>query len=198
MTDNSSTMLSFRKSGTKVSLRLHKIFFHADHEVLHEVALFIMDKKKKTPLIRNFISQNKCKIKEPSVRKVNLVSNGTYYDLKKIFNSLNKQYFNETINTSITWGRRRKSTEVRKVTLGSYNRDNNMIRINPLLDKISVPLFFVEFIVYHEMLHADMGIGEKAGRRVIHSPEFRKREKLFKYYHKAMAWEEKNMNFFYI
>jgi predicted SprT family Zn-dependent metalloprotease len=196
MTDNSSTMISFKKRGTKISLRLHKMFYHADMEVLKEVAQFIMDKKKKTPLIAEFISQNKDKIKEPPIQKVILVSQGRNYNLRKIFDALNRQYFNSTIKTSITWGRQGKRTGARKVTLGSYHREKNMIRINPLLDRRVVPLFFVEFIVYHEMLHADMGIGKKAGRRVIHSPEFRKREKLFKYYHEAMVWEVENTNIF--
>jgi len=54
-----------------------------------------------------------------------------------------------------------------------------------------VPRYFIEFVVYHEMLHADMGTEEHEGRRSIHSREFRKRERLFEDYERAMAWERK-------
>lgn len=79
---------------------------------------------------------------------------------------------------------------MRNRTLGSYLDSVNTIRINPVLDKKSVPRYYIEFIVYHEMLHADMGVTEKNGRRVVHSKEFRAREKSFRDYRKAMAWEK--------
>jgi predicted metal-dependent hydrolase len=57
------------------------------------------------------------------------------------------------------------------------------------MDSKRVPGYFIEYVVYHEMLHAAIGIQEREGRRSIHSAEFKKREKLFKYYERAMAWE---------
>jgi predicted metal-dependent hydrolase len=67
-----------------------------------------------------------------------------------------------------------------------------MIRINPVLDIERVPPYFVEFIVYHEMLHAFLGVKNKNGRRSVHSKEFRELEKRFSDYEKAMAWEKKS------
>jgi hypothetical protein len=52
-----------------------------------------------------------------------------------------------------------------------------------------VPPYVVEFIVYHEMLHAQLGVEEQNGRRAVHTRELRRREKLFKEYEKAIAWE---------
>jgi hypothetical protein len=40
------------------------------------------------------------------------------------------------------------------------------------------------------MLHADMDVETKNGRRSVHSREFRRREKLFKDYERATAWEK--------
>jgi predicted metal-dependent hydrolase len=80
---------------------------------------------------------------------------------------------------------------VRKRTLGSYSRNGSIIRINPVLDRKSVPQFYIEFVLYHEMLHADMGLCEKNGRRVVHSGGFRDRERLFRRYRKALAWEKR-------
>jgi hypothetical protein len=47
------------------------------------------------------------------------------------------------------------------------------------------------YIVYHEMLHADLGIEHNGGRHSYHSREFKRREKLFKHYERSLAWEKK-------
>ena len=93
ITDNSSTMISFKKKGKTVSLRLHRIFHYAEPEVLYEVAQFIADKEKKTPLINRFIRENKDKIRKPSVKETTVLSQGRYYNLQKIFDYLNRQIF---------------------------------------------------------------------------------------------------------
>jgi hypothetical protein len=64
-----------------------------------------------------------------------------------------------------------------------------MIRINPVLDKKTVPRYYIAFVIYHEMLHAAMGTAVQGKRRSVHSRDFRKREKLFKEYEKVRTWE---------
>jgi hypothetical protein len=61
-----------------------------------------------------------------------------------------------------------------------------------VLDSRRVPAFYVEFIVYHEMLHAVVESTVKNGRRRIHAREFQEREKLFEHYEKACAWEKEH------
>ena len=61
-----------------------------------------------------------------------------------------------------------------------------MIRINPRLDSARVPHYYMEFLVYHEMLHAEIGAKKVNGRRIVHSGEFKKREKEFRLYKKAI------------
>ena len=80
---------------------------------------------------------------------------------------------------------------VRRRILGSYNSRTNIIRVNPVLDRKNVPHYYLEFIVYHEMLHADMGVLKKNGRRDVHSREFRRREKMFPHFEKSLLWEKK-------
>ena len=105
---------------------------------------------------------------------------------------VNEEYFEGRVSLSITWGTQSHRRIVKKRRLGSYDRDKNMIRISPILDRRTVPRYFVEFVVYHEMLHADIEIYKgRNGRRLIHTKEFRKREKLFKHYERAIAWEKK-------
>jgi hypothetical protein len=41
------------------------------------------------------------------------------------------------------------------------------------------------------MLHADMGVKIRNGRRLVHTGEFRARERLFREYERAVSWEKK-------
>jgi predicted metal-dependent hydrolase len=93
------------------------------------------------------------------------------------------------VQSSITWSAAAPRRYARKRTLGSYSVRANTIRISRLLDRRDVPLYFIAYVVYHEMLHADLGISETEGRRAIHTREFRRREKLFRDYARASAWE---------
>ncbi len=191
ITDNSTSMLSIKTERNSVSIRLNRIFLSAESNVFNEIADFIKNRKKNTPLIRNFINQNTHCLKKRTQRRVNIHTHGKYYNLLEIYHSINKKYFEERISPSITWGTKRPRRAAAKRTLGSYSSHNNMIRINPLLDSKKVPRYFLEFIIYHEMLHADMDIETDTGRRSMHSKEFRKREKQFKYYYKSLTWEKK-------
>ena len=67
------------------------------------------------------------------------------------------------------------------------------IRINPVLDSRKIPRYVIGFIVYHEMLHADIDTELKNCRRRIHSEEFKKREKMYKYYERAVEWEKQHL-----
>jgi hypothetical protein len=191
ITDNSSMMLSLREKGDVVYLRLHRMFLSAGMDVLNELSCFIKNKSIRTPLIRRFINQNTHCVKESSPRSFSLFTAGRYHELSDIFNSINSEYFESRITALITWGLRRKRRSARLRTLGSYCAERNIIRINPVLDSGRVPRYFLEFIVYHEMLHADIGICNNGKRRRIHTKEFRRRERIFKHYKRALAWDKK-------
>jgi hypothetical protein len=191
VTDNSDSLLSVKTAKSSMAVRLHWIFLSADSDVLDEIAGFAGGVKRRTPKIRRFIDQNTHCVKERPPRTVRIRSRGKYHDLAEMFNSVNSEYFDGRVSASITWsvkGRRRSAMER---TLGSFSQHNNLIRINPILDSRRVPRYFLEFIIYHEMLHAEMGIEDYAGRRSLHSREFKKKERLFKHYTKALEWEKK-------
>lgn len=191
LTDNSTSMISVREKHKSISLRLHRIFLNADRNVLDEVFRFIVEKGGKTPTIKEFIEKNKTYLKSRPHGKVTINPNGRTYNLASIFNSLNREYFNNNVSALITWGRRSPKYAVKKRILGSYQKKTNIIRINPILDRRKVPRYVVEYVVYHEMLHAVVDAVVKNGRRSIHSKEFRNRESVYRNYHKAIEWEKK-------
>ena len=97
----------------------------------------------------------------------------------------------------ITWGRRRRLPPREYFVFGSIQEDDRVIRIHPGLDAPWVPGWFLEYVVYHEMLHAivpDESL--PGGRRRVHTPEFQRQERLFAHYRKARRWEDENLTRF--
>jgi len=189
LTDNSSSMLSIRKKGTVSCVRLHRMFLCADEGTLTEIALFIKHGRGNMTRFRAFLKKMSGVVRRKPARYFPVRTQGRYFELQAIFERLNEAYFDSKLTSVITWGAGTQRKAVRRRTLGSYSGNTNIIRINPAIDKKTVPAYYIEFVVYHEMMHAAMGIGEKDGRRSVHSRAFRERERLFKHYDKALRWE---------
>jgi hypothetical protein len=195
ITDNATSLLSIRTNHDLVSIRMHWMFLNAGEDIIREISGFIRKRKGPTPLIRKFIHENRGCIKVRACNPrphVPVRTQGRFHDLKELFVALNDEYFGGRVSASISWGNRNTRRVVRKRTLGSYCGHTNSIRINPVLDRGMVPGFFIKYIIYHEMLHGEIKGERKNGRRLLHSPEFRRREQLFKEYEKALIWEKKN------
>lgn len=192
-TDNSTSLLSMRTKGDLLSLRMHWMFLSAGEEVIREMADFVKRRKGRTPLIRKFINDNQACLrkKEQNTGQLRVRTQGRFHNLREIFDSLNNEYFRGRITASIIWGKGKARRIVKKRTLGSYCGQDDMIRINPVLDRKYVPGYFIRYVVYHEMLHSVLRGQKKNGRRSVHPPEFRKRERLFKDYAKSVSWERK-------
>lgn len=189
LTDNSTSMLSARIRDGVFCIRLHRMFLNADSQVIEELGLFLKNRRNKLTLFRAYVRANREQLSKKQPNRVLARTAGKFHNLRELYDEINKYYFAGRITSVITWGTRSPRYAVRKRTLGSYSDRSNTIRINPVLDKSNVPRCVVAFIVYHEMLHADMGVAMQGKRRSVHSREFRKREKLFADYEKARAWE---------
>jgi hypothetical protein len=108
---------------------------------------------------------------------------GRHYDLAKIFARLNRRFFDDQLAPCrIGWSPRPART-----VLGGYDPAHGAITISRTLDSPKVPLFVVEYLVFHEMLHSRFPVQRRGQRRVVHSPEFRRAEMQFPHYRKAKA-----------
>jgi hypothetical protein len=67
------------------------------------------------------------------------------------------------------------------------------VRIHPALDHPSVPRWVVESVVHHELLHADLDTVVSNGRRRLHTPEFRRREREFERHDDARRWVDRHL-----
>lgn len=117
-------------------------------------------------------------------RKIVSSARGDIYDLSKIFARLNRAYFkNELPKPVLTWSQRR----TRRI-LGHHDSVHDTIVISKTLDSRDVPEWFLEYILYHEMLHVKHPARLINGRRHYHTNAFRADEQRFPYYAEAQQW----------
>jgi hypothetical protein len=205
LTDNRRTILSVRagKMGSRapLELRIHHSFTQAPEEVLRAVASFVESKRgsdrarEALVVIREHFSVHRSAARS---RKLVLRPEGVALDLREVFADLNERYFEGRLAAGITWGKssvnlrcgRRRSASLQ---LGSYSYEDRLIRLHRVLDHPEVPRHVIEAVVYHEMLHADMPPEIRGGKRLFHTPEFRRRERLYRNLPRAERWIGENM-----
>lgn len=114
-----------------------------------------------------------------------LRENGVTYDLKVILEKISSFYFPKMDAKLLTIG---WADRLGKRRLGSYEKRNKNIRISPILDHKDVPIYVLEHVVHHEILHHILPTRVKNGQNSIHSPEFKRKEKEYVRYHEAINW----------
>ncbi len=120
-------------------------------------------------------------------RKMISSAQGEVYDLDRMFTKLNRRYFDGEISKpTITWSQRRT-----KSILGHHDHIHDSITISKTLDSEEVPEWFVEYILYHEMLHIKHPARLINGRRYYHTSAFRLDERRFPHYEQAQKWLER-------
>jgi hypothetical protein len=197
LTTNRSTMISFRKRGRAISIRAHAMFQEAPDAVLEAMAAFVSLKempKSQAKLLDDWIERHRDDLTEARAQSMRLQPTGEVHDLIALYQRLNEQYFDGRIEAQITWSRSARKLRRSTIRMGTYSHDLRLIRIHPALDQEFVPDFFVEFVVFHEMLHqvhhrTDSG----CERRAVHTPEFRSDERRYRRYREARSWEQQHL-----
>lgn len=114
-------------------------------------------------------------------RKHLLHPHGKHFDLQKIFDDVNQQFFQGRIaRVRLGWSFRKSRT-----ILGHYDSAHASITISRWLDSPSVPSYLVKYLVYHEMLHIVYPVQRNGHRRIVHSREFQAAERQFPQYELA-------------
>ena len=136
--------------------------------------------------------------KLPMQQQLNLRHEGTHFDLREIFNDLNQRHFRKRLHGyKVVWGRRRKHRPREQFVFGTIQEEDRVIRINPALDQPFVPLWFLRYVLYHEMLHSVVPEETLSrNRRRVHTEEFNRREREFPDYRRACRWEDENLSRF--
>ena len=109
---------------------------------------------------------------------------GTHHDLGPLFDQLNNCYFKSALaKPRLGWSARTWRTQ-----LGCFDPALNQIVINRQLDRKDVPDYVVAYVLYHEMLHLKHPMRFARCRRESHSAMFRREEKEFTDYARALRY----------
>jgi hypothetical protein len=196
LTENRSVLLSFRRRAGLIELRLHQMFLHAPVAVVRALARGLKRTNRSGDgAVRRFMNENLYRVRRVSRAVPEVVTAGRVHDLQRIFERLNARYFGNGLKVPLTWGRGSGRARRGGLTFGSYDPVLGLIRIHPVLDRREVPLYFLESVVYHEMLHHQLGgVPDSAGRTVYHSRAFREAEARYPGHRDALAWEKENLH----
>ncbi len=174
---------SGRFSGYNANIRSRKKFFEekifismsrkwktVDEEIkmglIQELLLKLYKKKKNTlntDLYNKFIKNLHVSVPKTNIDPV----------LEESFDRVNKEYFYDFLEkTNLVWGKnsRRK--------LGSYTYSTDTISVSLIFKNKDTEL--LDYIMYHEMLHKKHKYEHRNGKSYHHTPEFKKKEKMFK------------------
>lgn len=195
VTDNTRSMITLRREGRDlVSVRAHRMFLHAPEKVCEALADWIAGRPCTHDRVQEFIDANVHRIRPhtATTRQAPARTAGRYHDLAELARHLNATLLDERSRASVGWGRKVTTRQARQIRLGSYDPIHNRITISQRLDRRDIPRYMVEYVLFHEMLHEVLGIGERPdGRRDIHGRMFRLMEQTFPHYEQARAFEQK-------
>lgn len=198
--NNRSTMLSVKWEPDCTKVSLHRMFLKAPQNIMQSLACYIRQEDKNIhPKVKAFIEDGLRKLDySPCLNQQKLYQTGYVYNLQKIYDDLNKEYFNSKLDLSITWFGKSRQYNRSRVTFGLYHDPLKLIKINRMLDSPNFPDYIVSYVVYHEMVHniCPAYVDEKGISRV-HTKEFKEMEAQYKYFHLADKWIKENQaNFF--
>jgi hypothetical protein len=192
ITDNRHSIITHRRVRGVLHARIHHMFLAAPPSVVDALVRYMMTgDRDASAVVGYFIEENAHRL-APRSRKLKLHTRGENHDLLAIFDELNERYFDGAVHAVLTWGKRgrsRRASPRTTIKLGSYSAGERIIRIHPSLDRTWVPRYFVRYIVYHEMLHNLVPPARVGMRTLLHPPEFALRERQFRQFERAIAWE---------
>lgn len=197
LTENRYTIISVQRGHDGYRVRAHRMFVGVEPRLVRALARYVVhNDQRASNLLGEFIERNRHQIRRRPrrERRVLLRTRGQHHDLSAIFDRLNRAYFGGAHDARIGWGIARRPASRRSLKAGSYSVEDRLIRINPVLDQEGVPGFFVDWIVFHEMLHGKHVIRKVGGRRYYHPPEFAEEERRFADYQRARVWEKTHMD----
>jgi hypothetical protein len=117
-------------------------------------------------------------------RRMEHLPAGSHHNLEPLFDALNQAYFESSLpRPRLGWSRRAWRSQ-----LGCFDPALNQIILNRQLDQEKVPAYVVAYVLFHEMLHVKHPVRFVSCRRESHSRPFRKDEKGFTDYARAMRF----------
>ncbi len=114
---------------------------------------------------------------------------GCRFDLRELFDELNRTYFGGRLSSQVRWGRKGSMTSYQLFRSGPEGEKASFITIAGAYNRPDVPRFAVEGVLFHEMAHEALPPTVRGGRRSIHGREFRNLERSYPLFAQWREWE---------
>jgi hypothetical protein len=189
----SSLVLTIRRREDVVYVRFSDLLKRASLAVLEGAAALLLARvyRRKAPraLVEPYLEYARSdrtrtrmnRMRRGRVRLAATNPRGQQFDLERLFDELNKNYFAGGLQRPhIGW-----STRNWRRQFGCYDPGPNQILLNRRMDRAGVPQFAVEYVLFHEMLHVKHPTRRSGCSLVSHSKEFREEEKRFAEFERA-------------
>lgn len=197
-TRNSNTPVSLSQRQGSGTLRLHILFSRAPASILEDVIRFCFasgnreESRSLKARILDYVGENRRQTIATMSGPGHFQAKGMIYDLDNVLRQVIRKYVPErrlkNSRPAIGWSKRPAARLMGK-WIETPPEEPNVILINRLLDNERVPSYYLEYIVYHELLHDIFSIHRSHGRWVRHPAEFQAREKACPLYAGAREWE---------
>ena len=195
ITDNKRLMISAVRKKNRLEIRLHHMFLHADETIINALSRYIAKRDRRSgALLDNYIRDHQDHIDTRRRRRSYLDTHHQVHHLGRIMKSLETHFSESMKGLTIGWGRYSTRKRQHTIQLGSYSREEFIIRIHPVLDHSWVPEYYVASVVFHEMLHHVVP-PRRIGRVFRHHTEdFLRRERAFEHFSRSREWEKRNLS----
>lgn len=187
---------TIRLRNGRILLRLSDILADAPAPALAAISVILLFKllRRRPPqslrrFYREYVGQPSMRdrsllVRQERGRKWLTSEKGRHFDLRSLYEGLNRRYFEGSLEIRrLSWSRSKN----RRI-LGHYDAAHRTIIIDRRLDHPRIPRQVVEFVLYHEMLHAVHGERMRNGRRWVHHRSFREAERRFHAYEQAQRF----------
>ena len=189
-TDNRTVLLSVRRLEGGLILRAHRCFESAPREVVDAVIRLYLTRSPKTErrrLAHRVTVWHQSVAAPPESVGAGRINPGQHHDLRATLERVNRDHFDGRLDLDITFGLRPSRRQ-----LGHHERraPKSLIVLNPILDHPWITAWYLDFLVFHEMLHEVLPPVPTAKRLLVHPPEFRRRERLHPDYERSQPYEK--------
>ncbi len=194
---NHSTLISIQPEFHFFDVKLHSKFTLATQQVLESLAAYMLGKRgPETIQLKRFVHEEVCSIDlSATAQKKELIHQGKIWNLLDLYHDIEKRFFPEPLNLSITWfGKRTRKSASTRLTLGLYYDMLKLIKMHVLLDVPHVPEYVIEFILYHEMIHSVCPAEiSPSGKVLVHTKKFQELEERYPWHNEAESWLHNNI-----
>ena len=122
-----------------------------------------------------------------------LRTQGEYYDLAAVLAAVNARYFGGALEARITWSARLGGLSTHTLARDGEGRPYHLLTISRGYDDPEATPEILGGVVYHECLHIAIPPRLEGGRRVVHGPDFRKREHEYAHFEAWRKWHREGL-----